>query len=181
PAEVKDVFYNQVSWHIGTRPNTDFSWAMGWAKPAAGAVLRPLGAGIPGSVLQSADGATRAVVAPWLKPAVEAQTEGLVYNGWAGAATQRPDGATELIQMYGNVIGVPRGARVHGDGPFRAVVKGSTVAVETGGRARWLEFHGLRAKRVTLDGRKAATEPAGPRGAVRVAIPAGRHRVSVAG
>jgi hypothetical protein len=179
PQAEKDVFYNQVSWHVGTRPNTDFSWALAWAKPEAGAMLRPLAAGLPGSQLDCAGSVTRAVVAPWLRPAVEAQTDGLLYSGWGGAVIQRPDGAAELVQMAGNRIGLPDGPRLHGDGPFRAVVQDGTVTVETGGRARWIEFHGLRVSQVTLDGREAATEPAGPGRAVRVAVPAGRHRLTV--
>lgn len=178
PQAEKDVFYNQVSWHVGTRPNTDLSWSLAWAKPEAGAVLRPL-AGAPGSALECDGNVTRAIVAPWLKPAAEVDSDGLVYTGWGGAVTQRADGTTELIQMAGNVVGTPTGPRIHGDGPFRAVLRGNKLSVQTGGRARWLEVHGLRVRRVTLDGRAVATEPAGPRGAVRVAIPAGRHRLTV--
>ena len=59
------------------------------------------------------------------------------------------------------------------------MVRGKTLEIETGGRARWLELHGLRVRRVTLDGRPVATEAIAPRGAVRVAIPAGRHRLAV--
>jgi hypothetical protein len=175
--ELKDTFYNQVSLHVGTRPNTDFSWAFAWSRPEAEATLRPLPEGAPGSVLERADGVTRALVAPAFQPAVSVQQEGMIYSGWAGAVTERTGGTVELIQMVGKVIGAATGLQLHGDGPFRAVIEGTRATVEISGAARWLAVHGVPLRRLTLNGHEVETEPAGAPGARRLAVPAGRHQL----
>ncbi|HOF88079.1 MAG TPA: heparinase II/III family protein, partial [Armatimonadota bacterium] len=177
--EIKDNFYHQVSMHVETGPNTDFSWAFAWSQPEAQAMLRPLRGGAPGSILERADGVTRAIIAPAFKPAVSLQQDGMRYAGWAGAVTERPGGAMELIQMAGKVIGASAGMQLHGDGPFRAVMHGQQATIEIDGRARWLEVHGVNIRRQVLNGREVETEPASDNGARRIAVPAGPQQLMV--
>jgi hypothetical protein len=151
--EMKRTFYHQAYMHVPAPAGTDFSWAFGWARPEAQATFAPLPGGSPGSVLTLNGGAVRALVAPWLRRAVRHEDAAVVYEGWAGAVVERPDGGIELIQMNGNVVGRPGGVTVEGDGPFRATVRDGRVELETDGRARWITVRGVRPGEVASDGR----------------------------
>ncbi|OPZ30471.1 MAG: hypothetical protein BWZ02_00758 [Lentisphaerae bacterium ADurb.BinA184] len=177
-AKMKATFYDQLGMHVTTGPNRDFSWAFAWGSRRQAPRLSPLGEGLPGSCLASAAGETRAVVAPWIKPAVVIASPDMVYNGWAGAVTRRADGGIELMQMSGNRIGIPGGIEIGGDGPFRLSAGEDAVTLEVGGRARWLTARrpgGICEVR-NRQGEALPLTPLGD-GAVQFAVPAGESRL----
>jgi hypothetical protein len=178
--DLKKNFYNQVSMHVPTPASTDFSWAFGWGSPDAKPVLTPLAGGAPGSQLTTKDSVTRALVAPWLKSAVEYQDAGFVYRGWAGAVTERENGVVEYAQMSGVRIGQPHGLIIEGDGPFRAVLGGKRTTLETDGQARWLTLSGVPIRSVTRNGRKLEMEKL-KGNSFRISIPRGRQRLTILG
>lgn len=177
--EMKDAFYNQLSWHGTTGPGTDFNWAFAWGRPRDAATLQPLGNGAPGARLESKSKVTEAIVTPWLEPAYEYSSGSFIYSGWAGAATWSADGVVELMQLAGTRIGLPKGISIKGDGPFRATIDAKNkLRLDASGTARWLEVHGVDKPVVRVDGKRAALESAGRR-AVRFLIPGGDVRVDV--
>jgi len=159
--EMKDSFYNQISMHVKTGAMRDFSWAFGWGKPEAQPRLRPLRGGAPGSCLSVGGNVTRALVAPWLKEAIDYRDAAFCYTGWAGASTERVDGKREFIQMSGRVIGRPKGWQIEGDGPFRVIEQNGLLEVEASGRARWLTFTGIVPETLTLNGKAVDGEKIG--------------------
>jgi hypothetical protein len=174
PEAVQKDFYHQVSMHVQTGPDTDYSWAFAWARPEAQPRLLPL-EGSPGSELRMADRTVRAVVTPWLQEAHAHRDEAWTYRGWAGAL-QRLDGATELLQLRGSHIGIPGGASVDGDGPFRLRL-GDRPVLEVDGQARWLTLRGVGSVTPTLDGAPCPVEPVA--GGVRFSVPGGAHRLEL--
>lgn len=175
PQAMKDTFYNQLSMHVATGPDTDFSWAFAWAGPDQRPRLAPLDGGAPGSVLTLAGREVRALVAPWLKSAVVHETEDFAYRGWAGAAVAHANGTREYLQLCGTRIGAPGGVDIEGDGPFRAFVRPGALVIETDGPARWLTISGTPADCVTCDGCPLVVERLAS-GASRITVPGGPHR-----
>ena len=174
--QMKDNFYNQISMHVKTGAMRDFSWAFGWGAPELQPRLRPLPGGAPGSCLSLGGNVTRALVAPFLKEAIDYRDAALHYTGWAGAATEREDGVCEYIQMSGRAIGRPRGWQIEGDGPFHALKQGDRLEIEAAGRARWLTLTGIAPETLTLNGERVIGEKAG-RTSFRLLLPGGCGRI----
>jgi len=174
--EMKDTFYNQLSWHAKAPAHTDFNWALAWARPEERATLQPLGRGAPGASLQMASGTTCAVIAPWLREAHSHQDRDVTYLGCAGAVRRNADGSAEYLQMNGTEIGVPGRPLIRGDGPFRARVKGKSIEIDVSGNARWLEVHGAKVSSALLNGKRVGIERVGEK-AARVSLPTGESQL----